>query len=81
MNNITIIIRFNGEKQSVPTQSNVILEDLLNQLANRGVLPQNENWVVTKMNGDTALDLGRSLEANHIVDNDVLLLALPTKAG
>ena len=32
MNDITIIIRYGGEKQSIPTQDNIILDDLLQQL-------------------------------------------------
>lgn len=81
MNNINIIIRFNAEKQSVPTQSDIILDDLLQQLGDRDVLPRNQNWVVTKMDSNTALDLGLSLADNHITDGDVLDLALPSKAG
>ena len=81
MNEITITIRYAGEKQSVPTQDDIILEDLLQQLAGRGNLPQNQAWVVTKQGGTAALDLGASLADNHIVDGDVLDLALPTKAG
>lgn len=81
MNEITIIIRYGGEKQSVPTQSDIILEDLLQQLSDRGNLPQNQNWVVTKKGADMALDLEESLSGNGIVDGDILDLALPTKAG
>lgn len=81
MNEITIIIRYGGEKQSVPTQSDIILEDLLQQLSDRGSLPQNQNWVVTKKGGDMALDLETSLAENGIADGDILDLALPTKAG
>lgn len=81
MNDITITIRYGGEKQSVPTQDGIILDDLLQQLGDHGSLPQNQNWVVTKMGGDAALDLSQSLADNHIVDGDILDLALPTKAG
>lgn len=81
MNNITIIIRYAGEKQEIPTQDSIILEDLLQQLGDRGVIPANQSWVVTKMGQDTALDLGRSLAENKITDGDILDLALPTKAG
>lgn len=81
MNDITITIRYGGEKQSVPTQDGIILDDLLQQLGDHGSLPQNQNWVVTKMGGDAALDLSQSLAENHIVDGDILDLALPTKAG
>ena len=79
--NINIIIRYGGEKQSVPTQNDIILDDLLQQLSDRGSLPQNQNWVVTKLGKDTALDLSATLAANNIVDGDILDLALPTKAG
>lgn len=81
MNEITIIIRYAGEKQSIPTQDDILLEDLLQQLSDRGSLPQNQNWVVTKKGTDAALDLGASLADNNIVDGDILDLALPTKAG
>lgn len=81
MNEITIIIRYAGEKQSIPTQDDILLEDLLQQLSDRGSLPQNQNWVVTKKGADAALDLGASLADNNIVDGDILDLALPTKAG
>lgn len=81
MNEITITIRYAGEKQSIPTQDDILLDDLLQQLADRGSLPQNQNWVVTKKGGDLALDLGATLADNHIVDGDILDLALPTKAG
>lgn len=81
MNEITIIIRYNAEKQSIPTQDDIILEDLLQQLGDRGSLPQNQNWVVTKMGGESALDLGLTLAENNVVDGDILDLALPSKAG
>ena len=58
-----------------------LLEDLLQQLSDRGSLPQNQNWVVTKKGADAALDLSASLADNNIVDGDILDLALPTKAG
>lgn len=66
MNDITIIIRYGGEKQSIPTQNNIILDDLLQQLGDRGSLPQGQSWVVTKMGGDAAMDLGRTLADNGI---------------
>lgn len=81
MKEITIIIRYGGEKQSIPTQNDIILEDLLQQLSDRGSLPQNQNWVVTKKGANTALDLEASLAGNGIVDGDILDLALLTKAG
>lgn len=81
MNEITITIRYAGEKQSIPTRDDILLEDLLQQISDRGSLPQNQNWVVTKEGSDTALDLGASLADNNIVDGDILNLALPTKAG
>ena len=81
MNEITITIRYAGEKQSIPPQDDILLEDLLQQLSDRGSLPQNQNWVVTKKGADAALDLGASLADNNIVDGDILDLALPTKAG
>ena len=81
MNEITITIRYAGEKQSIPTQDDILLEDLLQQLSDRGSLPQNQNWVVTTKGADVAFDLGASLADNNIVDGDILDLALPTKAG
>lgn len=81
MNDISIIIRYAGEKQTVPTQDSIVLDDLLQQLGDRGSLPQEQGWVVTKMGGDRALDLGLSLAENGITDSDILDLALPTKAG
>lgn len=81
MNDIEIIIRYGGEKQSIPTTDDIILDDLLQQLGGRGRLPQGQSWVVTKMNCDSALDLSRTLAANGIGDGDILDLALPTDAG
>lgn len=81
MNEITITIRYGGEKHSVPTQDNIILDDLLQQLGDRGTLPRGQSWIVTRMGADMALDLGQSLAENGITDGDVLDLALPTKAG
>lgn len=81
MNDITIIIRYGGEKQSIPTQDNIILDDLLQQLGDRRSLPQGQSWIVTKMGSNAAMDLGRSLADNGIADGDILDLALPTKAG
>lgn len=81
MKNIAITIRYGSEKQFVPTQDNIILDDLLQQLGDRGCLPQGQSWVVTKMGENVAMDLGRTLADNGIVDGDVLDLALPTKAG
>lgn len=81
MNEITIVVRYGGEKQSIPTQDNIILDDLLQQLGDRHTIPQGQSWVVTKMGSDSALDLGRSLADNGITDGDILDLALPTKAG
>ena len=78
---ITVTIRYGGEKQAVPTQSDIVLDDMLQQLGDMGRIPKGEVWVVTKMGGDTAMDLGKTLEENGIVDGDVLDLALPTKAG
>lgn len=80
MTKLTIIVRYIGEKHTVPTQSDIVLEDLLQQLSDRGVLP-NHTFVATKYGTETALDLGATLEENGIQDNDVIDLALPTKAG
>ena len=79
--NITITIRYGGEKQSIPTQNDIVLEDLLQQLSDRGTLPKNQTWLVTKNGENIALDLGASLADNNIGDGDILDLALPTKAG
>lgn len=81
MHDITITIRHNGEKHTVPTQNTIILDDLLQQLAGRGILASGQGWVVTKLNENTALDLGLSLVDNHVSDGDTLELASPTKAG
>ena len=81
MKEITISIRYNGEKFPVPTQDDIMLDDLLQQLGDRGMIPAGQNWVVTKMDEDYALDFGLSLADNGIMDGDVLELALPTKAG
>ena len=61
MTKLTIIIRYNAEKHTVPTQSDIILEDLIQQLSDRGVLP-NQTFVATKYGTETALDLGATLE-------------------
>lgn len=81
MNEINVTIRYMGEKNTYPTQDDVILEDLLLQLAQRSNLPERHDWIATKMGGDTALNLGATLAANNIVDGDILDLALPTKGG
>ncbi len=81
MTDITITIRYDGQKQSVPTQDGIILDDLLQQLGDQGRLPKDQNWIVTKSDGNTALSLDRSLAANGVKDGDILDLALPTKAG
>lgn len=81
MTDITITIRYNGEKFPVPTQDGIILDDLLSQLADQGRLPGNQNWLVTKNNSNSALALDRTLADNDVSDGDVLDLALPTKAG
>ena len=80
MTKLTIIIRYNAEKNTVPTQNDIVLEDLLQQLSDRGVLP-NQTFVATMYGTETALDLGATLEENGVQDNDVIDLALPTKAG
>lgn len=80
-NEITITIRYGGEKQSVPTMSDIVLEDLLSQLSRQGRLPQSQGWVATKSGEDTALDLAATLADNKITDGDVLDLALDNKAG
>ena len=81
MNEINVIIRYGGEKQSISTMDNIILDDLLDQLGERGSLPKGQSWVVTKLGDDMAMDLGHTLLENGIEDGDVLDLALPTKAG
>ena len=81
MKDISITIRYEGNKQSVPTRDDIILDDLLSQLAEQGRIPSGQNWIVTKAGGDTALPLDRSLADNNISDGDILDLALPSKAG
>ena len=81
MNEINVTIRYMGEKHTYPTQDDVILEDLLQQIAQRSNMPERHDWIVTKAGGDTALNLGATLAANNIVDGDILDLALPTKGG
>jgi hypothetical protein len=81
MKEITIFIRYASEKQSVPTQDDIVLDDLLQQLADRGALPQGKSWVVFKEGKNTAMDLGRTLAENGIVDGDVLDLGLTSMAG
>lgn len=80
MENITIYIRYN-EKFEVPTQNNIVLADLLSQLADRGNIPQGQSWIVVKQNSTTPLELGRTLSELGIRDGDVLDLGLPNKAG
>ncbi len=81
MKDINITIRYDGEKHPVTTQDNIILDDLLQQLADRRDLPGGQGWVVTKMGDDSAMDQGRTLAENGIRDGDILDLGLLTKAG
>ena len=81
MRNITVIIRFGGEKKSFPTRDDVILDDFLQQLGGQGVTPAGQNWLVTKMGSEEALDLGRSFADNHVEDGDVLDLGNIEKGG
>ena len=78
---ITLTIRYGGEKKSIDTDDTIVLDDLLGQLVDRGDLPQSRHWVVTKMGDETAMDPSMTLAENGIANGDVLDLALPTKAG
>lgn len=83
MNNIDVTVRYRGEKATVPTQPDIVLEDFLDQLAERGVLglPAGQHWVVTLGDCDTALRPGQTLAKNGVQDGDVLNLAPVTKGG
>lgn len=81
MKEITIVIRYGSEKHQIPTQDDIILEDLLQQFSDRMNLDKTAGWVVSKEGQETALDLGRSLADNGVVDGDILDLALPGKGG
>ncbi len=81
MKEITIIIRYGSEKHQIPTQDDIILEDLLQQFSDRMSLDKTAGWVVSKEGQETALDLSRSLADNGVVDGDILDLALPGKGG
>ena len=45
------------------------------------ILYKNNQTTVSYTHLDAAMDLGRTLADNGIVDGDILDLALPTKAG
>lgn len=81
MNEISIIIRYNGQKETIPTQSNIILGDLLEQIANRGIIAPGQHYLVTKSGLEDALDHSSTLSELGIGDGDTLDLALPVKAG
>ena len=81
MSNVTITICYGGETQTASTQDDIILEDLLLQLADQGRLPKGQSWEVTKKGCDTALDLGTTLEANKSVDGDTLNVGLHNSGG
>lgn len=81
MNDITIYIRYKGTKNDFSCPPNIILGDLLSQLADRGILDAGLNYVVVKGNSEAALDQTRSLEDNGVCDGDVLDVAAPGKAG
>ena len=81
MSNITITFCYGGETQQVNTTSDIVLEDLIQQLADKNRLPNGQDWDVTKKGSSVALNLGETLEANNIVDGDILSLGLRTSAG
>ena len=81
MSNITITICYGGETLDIPTTSNIVLQDLLQQLADQGRLPAGKDWDVTKKGNSAALSLGDTLEANKIVDGDILTVGLHNSAG
>lgn len=82
MNEITVIIRYNGQKETIPTQSDIILGDLIEQLASRGsFITAGQQYLATKSGTEEALDHGRSLEDLGIGDGDIIDLATPVKAG
>ena len=81
MSNINITIRYGGETHEISTQDDIVLDDLLQQMAGQGRLPTNMAWAVTKKEGNLALQLDKTLADNKVVDGDILYLALPTKGG
>lgn len=81
MNAITIIIRNNGQKDSIETQPDIILGDLMEQLASRGIIASGQHYLATKSGSEEALDHSCSLEELGIGDGDIIDLALPVKAG
>ena len=81
MRDITVIIRYGGQKHSFPTRDDVILDDFLQQLAGQGSIPAGQNWVVTKMGSEEALNNGLSFAANNVSDGDVLDLGHVGKGG
>ena len=81
MNDITIYIRYKDSKSDYTCPDTIILGDLLNQLAGRGVLDRGLNYVVVKGDSEEALDQTLSLQENGVQDGDVLDVAAPGKAG
>lgn len=81
MSEITVIIRYNGQKDTIPTQSDIILGDLIEQLASRGIIAAGQQYLATKSGAEEALDHSLSLEDQGIGDGDIIDLALPVKAG
>lgn len=81
MSNITITIRYGGETETASTPDDIILEDLLQQLADLGRLPKGQKWEVKKKGSDIALELGKTLEDNKVVDGDTLNVGLTNSGG
>ena len=79
-NNMNVVIRANGRKECIPTQNDIILEDLIGQLIIRDKIP-NGNYTVTRQGMNDSLNQARSLEELAISDGDVLDLSSVGEGG
>lgn len=78
---IEIFIEYNTKMRAVADDPNMLLGDLLEQMADKGQLPAGQNWIVVKEGSDEQLALGKSLAALGIQTGDTLFLGLPNKGG
>ena len=79
-NNMSVIIRENGQKHNIPTQDDIVLEDLIEQLISRQTL-HNGNYMVSREGMSDGLNQARTLSELSISDGDILDLSSVGNAG
>ncbi len=70
----------NGTKESVTYPDDLLLETVIRECADHGLIAQNSQYLITKED-DRALNMNSSLADNGIVDGTVLYVGSVTKAG